>query len=579
MTMASIRTEVATILYMMVGSVAIKTVGPEYRLPTGCATAARHYQDIWSTSILLEADYIVVGAGTAGCVLATRLVERGNAVLLLEAGSDATSLQLRVPGLVTSLMGNPRFDWCHRSAPDASRHGKPVQWSAGKVVGGSSAINGMVFNRGLARDYDAWASAGCSGWSAAELLPYFERMESCVARDTHGPQPVEFNRYEFSAIGALLAACSATGIPVVDDINAFPLHGVGRTQTTTHRGVRYSTREAFLRRARHSDRLQLLPNAPVQRLRFDGTRCVGVNFNRDGIELQASARREVIVTAGAIATPKLLMLSGLGPAAELRALGITVLADRPCVGTNLQDHTGVAVSVATRVAGITARDRVGLRMVGHGLRWLLFGTGPAAGGAVLASAFACSGAAQRAPDLQLQFTALSLQRTAAGNPGLGQHCAITTICNVCQPRTRGSLHLSSASPDAPIDGRMQLLNDAEDNTRLVAGLKLIRRIHAEPALANVISREQLPGAEVQSDAALLEYCRERSASQYHPVGTCRMGSDADAVVDTALRVRGVTALRVADASIMPTLTSGNTNAPVMMIAEKAADLIGYQDRQ
>jgi choline dehydrogenase len=548
----------------------------EYRL----LADARQQPDInrtQGTRILLEADYIVVGAGTAGCVVAARLSERGSTVLLLEAGADTASLQLRIPGFVTTLMGNPKFDWCHRSAPDASRHGKPILWAAGKVVGGSSAINGMVFNRGLARDYDAWANAGCAGWAATDLLPYFERMESFSGRATHGPQPVEYNRYAFPGIDALLAACTETGIPMVDDINAFPPHGVGRTQTSTHRGVRYSTREAFLRRARLTGRLQLLPNATVQRLRFDGMHCVGVRFRRDGIESHAHARREVIVTAGAIATPKLLLLSGIGPAADLRTLGVPIVADRPGVGSNLQDHTGIAVSAGTRVAGITAHDRAGARMLWHGLRWLMFGTGPAAGGAVLATAFAHSDATQPAPDLQLQFTALSLQRTAAGNPGLGQDSAITTICNVCQPRARGTLRLTSADPDAPLDGRLQLLSDPDDNARLVAGLKLVRRIHAASALANVVTNEQLPGTDIQSDEALLEYSRERSASQFHPVGTCRMGSDADAVVDTSLRVSGVSGLRIADASIMPTLTSGNTNAPVMMIAEKAADLIGARD--
>jgi choline dehydrogenase len=254
------------------------------------------------------------------------------------------------------------------------------------------------------------------------------------------------------------------------------------------------------------------------------------------------------------------------------------VADSAGVGANLQDHTGVAVSAGTRTHGITAADRTGVRMLWHGLRWLLAGTGPAAGGVVLATAFARSAATLAAPDLQLQFTALSLQRTANGNPGLGQQSAITTICNVCRPRARGQLHLSSADPDAAIDGRLQLLGDPDDNARLTAGLRLIRRIHSAPALAQLVTSEQLPGADIQSDEALLDYCRARSASQYHPVGTCRMGNDQAAVVDPALRVRGVAGLRVADASIMPTLTSGNTNAPVMMIAEKAADLIACTEQ-
>jgi choline dehydrogenase len=419
---------------------------------------------------------------------------------------------------------------------------------------------------------------GCSGWSAREVLPYFAQIENwsgppAAGRGAHGPQPVEFNRFEFDGVAQFLAACGECAIPLVDDINGFPLEGAGRTQTSTRRGVRYSTRESFLLPALRRGHLQLIDNAPVRRLRFEGRRCSGVLCRRDGLDVEVRATREVIVTAGTLATPKLLLLSGIGPAADLQTLGIPVVSDLAGVGANLQDHAGVTVSARARVDGITAHDLRGLRRLRHGLQWLVAGRGAAAGGAVLASAYVRSRTGLTQPDLQLQFTALALTGDAQAGPGLGDQPAITTIVNVCQPRARGRLQLISPDPDAPADARLQLLGDADDVQRLVEGLQLIRRIHHAPALRPLVIDEQLPGAQTASDAALEDYCREHAASQFHPVGTCRMGSDRDAVTDSALRVHGIDALRIADASVMPLLTSGNTCAPVMMIAAKAASMI------
>lgn len=521
-----------------------------------------------------EADYVVIGAGTAGCVLASRLANHAT-VLLLEAGRDSSSLHMKVPAGVIRLMGDPRVDWRLTSVPDASLGGRPIHWSAGKTVGGSSAINGMAFNRGLARDYDKWLALGCSGWGAADVAPFFRDMECFDAaglesqasdcRGSRGPQAVELNRYRSRSALVFLEGCRQAGIPLVDDVNAFPSCGAGLTQTNTRFGRRVSARDSYLRPAQRTGRLRLLTESPAHRLVFEGSRCVGAAFHRDGDEHQVRARREIIVTAGALATPKLLLLSGLGPRAELTALGIAVVADLPAVGENLQDHAGVGISVGARVDGICDRDRRGLRAAMHGLNWLFRGRGPAAGGPILATAYACSDQ-DGAPDVHLQFMALTLD---GGGLGLGTAPGMTVIVSLCEPHARGRVRLRSRDPREAVEARLELLGDPADMSTLVRGLKLVRRVVASPALQAVAAVEQQPGAAHQSDAALAAFCRASAGSQHHPAGTCRMGGE-DAVVDPELKVRGIAGLRIADASVMPTLPSANTNAPVMMIAERAA---------
>jgi choline dehydrogenase len=532
--------------------------------------------------VIFQADYVVIGAGTAGCVLAGRLAANAT-VILLEAGGDSSSLRLKVPAGVIRLMGNPRFDWCLTSAPDASRGGRVIHWAAGKTVGGSGAINGMAFNRGLARDYEKWLAAGCSGWGAADVAPFFRDMECFDAagsaadaagnRGSHGPQAVEFNRFRCRSTRIFLEGCAQAGILRVDDVNGFPSCGAGLTQTNTRFGRRMSARESFLRPAQRSGRLQLFTHSVCRRLLFESRRCVGATFRRDGTDHQARARREVIVTAGALATPKLLLLSGLGPMRELEDLGIPVVADLPGVGDNLQDHAGVGMSISGRVDGICARDAAGWRTAVHGLNWWLRGRGPAAGGPILATAYGCSGD-DGTPDVHLQFMALTLRD---GGLGLGATPGMTVIVSCCEPRSRGRLKLRSAEPEETVDARLELLGDPLDVSTLVRGLKLVRRIVASPSLRAVDALEQLPGPARNSDAGLADYCREAAGSQYHPAGTCRMGGE-DAVVDPALKVRGVGCLRIADASVMPALTSANTNAPVMMIAERAAHWLRGEER-
>jgi choline dehydrogenase len=529
-------------------------------------------------------DYVVIGGGSAGGVVAARLAEDNSAsVLLLDAGAPARARLLRVPGAVDRIIGNPRFDWRYASEPDASRRGKPIRWSAGKVLGGGSSINGLVFSRGLACDFDAWSAQGCPGWSAAEVLPFFQRLEHFEepqrpTRGARGPLGVEFNRYRPAVLDAYLAACGEAGIPVIDDVNGFPREGVGRAQASTWSGLRQSTASTYLAQPRRN--LEIRSEALATALQIEGSRCTGVRYRRGTagtvVECLAHARRATVVCAGTFGSPKLLMLSGIGPPELLRRHGVGIVHALPGVGRNLHDHPGVYASLGVQLPTITARDQAGLPALLHLLRWSLRGDGIAAAAAMIATGFVRSAVTQTAPDLYLQLAAFAIQSEAGGKLVLSREPAITTIVSVCHPQSRGSVEITSAEPSAPLRGALELLGDASDRRRLVAALRLIRRIHHMPALqghARALVAGSGVGAPDDSDAALLEYAAENCGGQYHPVGTCRMGLDALAVVDPTLRVRGIAHLYVADASIMPQITSANTNAPVLMIGERAAQFI------
>jgi len=533
-------------------------------------------------------DFVVVGGGSAGAVVAARLAEDpGASVLLLDAGGPARSTLLRVPGAVGKLIGNPAFDWRYVSEPDASRHGRPISWSAGKVLGGGSSINGLVFSRGLACDFDDWRTQGCPGWSAAEVLPFFERLEhfeqpGLPTRGASGPLGVEFNRYRPAILDAYLTACRESGIPIVDDVNGFPREGIGRAQASTWHGVRQSTAATYLRQPRRN--LEIRSEALATSVLIEGSRCRGVRYRRNTgggvsggpVQFLALARRATVLCAGTFGSPKLLMLSGIGPPELLRRHGIRINHALPGVGLNLHDHTGVYASLGVRLPTVTARDQQGLPALLHGLRWWLRGDGIAAGAAMIATGFVRSDVALPAPDLYLQLAAFAIQSEAGGRLVFSREPAITTIVSVSHPQSRGSVEITSADPAAPVRGALELLGDASDRRRLVAALRLIRRIHQMPALQRR-ARAAEGGASIaavgDSDAALLEYAAANCGGQYHPVGTCRMGLDALAVVDPTLRVRGIANLYVADASVMPSITSANTNAPVLMIGERAAQFI------
>ncbi len=559
-------------------------------------------------------DFVVVGGGTAGGVVAARLAEDAAAsVLLLDAGAPASSTLLRIPGAVGRLIGNPRFDWQYTSEPDTSRRGKPISWSAGKVLGGGSSINGLVFSRGLARDFDGWSRQGCPGWSTAEVLPFFERLERFEeperpTRGASGPVGVEFNRYRPAVLDAYLEACREAGIPVIDDVNGFPREGVGRGQASTWRGVRQSTAATYLKKPRRN--LEVRSHAHATGLLIEGARCTAVRYRHGahnrGPERMAHARRATILCAGTFGSPKLLMLSGIGPPELLRRHGIRVLLALPGVGKNLQDHPAVHASLGVRLPTLTVRDQNGLMALCHGLRWWLRGDGVAAGAAMIATGFVRSAPAESEPDLYLQLAAFGFSDGAGADLAFSREPAITTILSVARPQSRGSLEITSADPSAPLRGTLELLSDASDRRRLIAALRIIERLHHMPALERHArpggagaggvdaAGVEAPGVEApgveapgveapgvdtrreyraESDAALAEHVATICGGQYHPVGTCRMGSDERAVVDPGLKVRGIANLYVADASIMPELTSANTNAPTLMIGERAAQFV------
>ncbi|MEH2480824.1 choline dehydrogenase [Nitrobacteraceae bacterium AZCC 2146] len=530
-----------------------------------------------ASSESVEFDYIIVGAGSAGCVLANRLSASGkNSVLLLEAGPKDRNIWIHVPLGYGKLFKDKTVNWMYQTEPEPGLDGRTVFQPRGKVLGGSSSINGLLYVRGQHEDYDRWRQLGNSGWGYDDVLPYFKKAEDQqrggdAFHGAGGPLPVSDWRHADPLSEAFIAAAAETGLPFNPDFNGASQEGVGMFQTTTRRGRRASTAVAYLRPALRQGRLRVETSALAQRILFEGRRAVGVEYKRDGIARTARARKEVLVSSGAYNSPQLLQLSGVGPADLLRQHGIDVVMEAPGVGHDLQDHMQVRM-VMRCAQKITLNDVVNhpLRKIWMGLRYAAFRTGPLTIAAGTAGAFFKTSPRLATPDIQIHFLPFSTDKM-----GEALHSYSGFSASVCQlrPESRGSLRIRSADPSVPPEIRINYLATEVDRTANVEGLKILRQMLHAPALRPFVTEEVEPGAKVMSDEELLAYCRQRGSTIYHPTSTCRMGNDSLAVVDQRLRVRGIEGLRVIDGSIMPDLVSGNTNAAIIMIAEKASEMI------
>jgi choline dehydrogenase len=522
-------------------------------------------------------DYIVVGAGSAGCVLANRLTASGRyRVLLLEAGPADRNPWIHIPIGYAKLFSNAKVNWLYQSEPEPELNDRRIIQPRGKVLGGSSSINGLVYIRGQKEDFDVWRQLGNVGWSWDDVLPYFKKAESQQrgADDYHGadgPLSVSDQTETHELCEAFIKAGQQVGIPRNDDFNGASQEGIGYFQTTARKGLRCSTAVGYLRPARKRANLTVVINALTTRILFDGDVATGIAFTRNREAMVARAGGEIIIAAGAINSPQLLQLSGIGPASLLRGFGIEMVRDMPGVGANLQDHFQTRM-VFRCTKKITLNDIVAspLRKAGIGLQYALRRSGPLTISAGYVGAFLRTDPRLATPDVQVHFLNFSTNKM-----GEALHPFSGFSASICQlrPESRGSVTIKTGNPsDAPAI-RVNYLSAETDRKTMVAGMRMLRRISQAPAMAPYIESELEPGPQSQSDADWLAFCRERGSTIYHPTCTCKMGDDAMAVVDARLRVHGLKRLRVVDGSIMPNVVSGNTNAAIVMIAEKGAEMI------
>ena len=534
-------------------------------------------QEAASGSDQLKFDYIIVGAGSAGCVLANRLTADGkHSVLLLEAGPRDTNPWIHIPLGYGRLFKEKAVNWMYQTEPEPGLNGRNVFQPRGKVLGGSSSINGLLYVRGQHQDYDRWRQRGNLGWSYEDVLPYFKKAEDQTrgGDDFHGiggPLPVSDWRHSDPLSTAFVDAAVQVGIPRNPDFNGAEQEGAGFFQTTTRGGRRASAAVAYLRPAMARSNLRVETSALAERILFEGRRAAGVTYRAAGIPRTARARKEILVSGGAYNSPQLLQLSGVGPADLLRGHGIDVVLDAPGVGHDLQDHLQVRIVMRCSQA-ITLNDIVNnpFRKVMTGLRYAAFRTGPLTIAAGTSGAFFKTNPRLASPDIQIHFLPFSTDKM-----GEKLHAFSGFSASVCQlrPESRGSLRIKSADPSVAPEIRINYLATETDRLAFVEGFKILRTILGAPALKPYVVEELEPGPKVASDEDILSFCRQRGSTVYHPTSTCRMGNDPLAVVDQRLRLRGMDGLRVVDASIMPDLMSGNTNAPTIMIAEKGSDMI------
>ena len=523
----------------------------------------------------MEYDYIIVGSGSAGSVLANRLSARPEIkVLLLEAGGSDNSFYVRMPAGIANLSG-PRFNWGYETAPQAALKGRRMYWPRGRLIGGSSSVNAMVYMRGQPADYDHWRQLGNAGWSYGDVLPYFKKAERNERlhdsfHGADGPLNVAERPYTNPLSHAFVEAAQQAGLPFNPDFNGALQLGCGLFQVTQKNGRRWSAASAYLHPAAARENLTIVTKAQATRVLIENGRAVGVEYARGRRRHTARAAQEVVLAAGAINSPQLLLLSGIGPAEELRARGVSVVHDLPGVGKNLQDHLNVnIVQRAKRGSALDGKNR-GLAPIGVALEYLFYGTGPGTSNVAEAGAFAVSALGAATPDIQYHFIPAQVVNHAR-TPMDGDGVTVHACC--LRPQSRGEIRLASTDPLQPAVMDPNYLAADYDLKVLIAGLRQGRDILAAQAFKPWLGEERLPGPAVQSNAELEDFIRATAETEYHPVGTCKMGSDPMAVVDEKLRVRGIERLRVIDASIMPAIVSGNTNAPVIMIAEKGAEMM------